>query len=108
MEQHEADEGRLVAEVRKLKKASKDIVVLGSGTIVSQLTQARLVDEYQLVVVPVVLGKGRTMFEGVKDKLGLKLTKTRNFKNGNVVLTYVPVAEPGLVQGCPSPIAARP
>jgi dihydrofolate reductase len=82
--------GDLAAEVRKLKKGDKDMVILGSGTIVSQLTQARLIDEYQLVVNPIVLGKGRTMFEGVKDTLALKRTKTRNFKNGNVVLTYEP------------------
>ena len=82
--------GDLVAEVRKLKESDQDMVILGSGTIVSQLTQARLIDEYQLVVNPVILGKGRTMFEGVKDKLGLKQTNTRNFKNGNVVLTYEP------------------
>jgi dihydrofolate reductase len=85
--------GDLAAEVRKLKKESdQDMVIMGSGTIVSQLTQARLIDEYQLVVVPIVLGKGRTMFEGVKDRLPLKRTKTRSFKNGNVVLSYEPVA----------------
>lgn len=82
--------GDLAAEVRKLKKGDQDMVVLGSGTIVSQLTQARLVDEYQLVVNPIILGKGRTMFEGVKARVDLKPTNTRNFKNGNVVLTYVP------------------
>ena len=80
--------GDLAAEVRKLKKGDQDMVILGSGTIVSQLTQARLIDEYQLVVNPIVLGKGRTMFEGVKDKLALKRTKTRTFGNGNVVLWY--------------------
>ncbi len=84
--------GDLATEVRKLKKGDQDMVIMGSGTIVSQLTQARLIDEYQLVVVPIVLGKGRTMFEGVKDRLTLKRTNARNFKNGNVVLSYVPVA----------------
>jgi dihydrofolate reductase len=79
--------GDLAAEVRTLKKESA-ITILGSGTIVAQLTQARLVDDYQLVVVPIVLGKGRTMFEGVKDRPTLKQTKTRAFKNGNVVLSY--------------------
>jgi dihydrofolate reductase len=44
-----------------------------------------------MVVNPIVLGEGRTMFEGVKDKLNLKLTNSRVFKNGNVVLTYQPV-----------------
>ena len=79
----------LVGEVRKMKNESgKDLVIMGSGTIVSQLTQAHLIDQFQMVVNPVVLGKGRTMFEGVKDKLSLKLTKTRTFSNGNVLLTY--------------------
>ncbi len=49
------------------------MVIMGSGTI----AQAGLIDEYQVVVDPIVLGKGRTMFEGVKDKLTLKQTKTR-------------------------------
>lgn len=85
--------GDLAAEVRKMKKKSaQHMVILGSGTIVSQLTQERLIDEYQLVVNPVILGKGRTLFEGVKDRLALKLTRTRAFKNGNVLLCYEPVA----------------
>lgn len=80
----------LVAAVKKLKEESKkDLVVLGSGTIVAQLAQAGLVDQYQLIVNPLVLGKGRTLFDGVKKPLALKLTGTRRFKNGNVLLTYV-------------------
>ncbi len=81
----------LAAEVRKMKKASgPDIVIMGSGSIVSQLAQEGLIDEYQIVVNPIVLGNGRTLFEGVKNKIDLKLIKTRTFKNGNVLLTYVP------------------
>ena len=64
------------------------MAILGSGTIVSQLTQAGLIDEYQVVVNPIILGKGRTMFDGVKEKLNLKLTKTRAFGNGNVFMCY--------------------
>jgi dihydrofolate reductase len=45
-----------------------------------------------MVVNPVVLGKGRTMFDGIKEKLTLKLTKTRTFGNGNVLLCYEPMA----------------
>ncbi len=85
--------GNPAAEVRKMKQQpGMDIVILGSGTIVSQLTQARLVDEYQVVVIPIVLGQGRPMFEGVRDRLPLKLTKTRIFTNGNVLLCYEPRA----------------
>lgn len=79
----------LVPAVKKLKEESKkDLVIFGSGTIVAQLAQAGLIDRYQLVVNPLVLGKGRTLFEGVKKRLELKLTDTRRFKNGNVLLTY--------------------
>jgi dihydrofolate reductase len=81
----------LVEEVRKMKKESgPGMVIMGSGTIVSQLTQAGLIDEFQLVVNPIVLGKGRTLFEGVKDKLKLERTSTRTFGNGNTVLCYEP------------------
>jgi dihydrofolate reductase len=77
------------AEIRKAKnEPGKDLVIMGSGTLISQLTQARLIDEYHVVLVPIVLGAGRTMFEGMKDKLPLKLRKTRPFSNGNVVLYY--------------------
>ena len=82
-------QGDLVAAVRKMKnEPGKGMVILGSGSIVSQLTQARLIDEYQVVVNPVILGQGRTMFDGITDKVSLRLTKTRAFDNGNVVLWY--------------------
>jgi dihydrofolate reductase len=85
--------GDIAAEIRKMKKEpGRDMVILGSGSIVSQLAQEGLIDEYQIVVNPIVLGKGRTMFDGVKEKLTLKLTKTRSFTNGNVVLCYEPMA----------------
>lgn len=85
--------GGLAAEIRKMKKEpGRDMAILGSGSIVSQLAQEGLIDEYQIVVNPVVLGKGRTMFDGIKEKLTLKLTKTRTFGNGNVLLCYEPMA----------------
>jgi dihydrofolate reductase len=84
-------QGDLAAEVRKLKnEAGQDMVILGSGTIVSQLAEAGLIDQYQIVVNAIVLGKGRTMFEGGRKRLKLKLTKTRAFGNGNVLLCYRP------------------
>ena len=79
----------IASAVRQMKKESdQDMVIMGSGTIVSQLTQEGLIDEYQIIVHPMVLGQGRTMFEGVKDKLNLKRTKTRTFGNGNVLVCY--------------------
>lgn len=85
--------GDPAAEIRKMKKEpGEDMAIMGSGSIVSQLAQKGLIDEYQIVVNPVVLGKGRTMFEGVKESVTLKLTKTRAFGNGNVLLCYEPTA----------------
>jgi dihydrofolate reductase len=79
------------AEVRKMKREpGKDLTVLGSGSIVSQLAQEGLIDEYRILVNPVVIGKGRTMFEGIRGRIALKLIKTRTFGNGNVLLMYEP------------------
>jgi dihydrofolate reductase len=82
--------GNLVEEVRTRKQGGSDLVILGSGTLVSQLAQARLVDEFQIVVNPLVLGSGRTLFEGCRERLDLRLTRSRAFHNGNVVLWYQP------------------
>ncbi len=84
--------GDLPVEIRKMKKEmGEDMVIFGSGSIVSQLTPHGLIDEYQIVVNPVVLGKGRTMFDGIQEKVPLKLTSTRAFGNGNALLCYEPV-----------------
>ncbi|HEX3776588.1 MAG TPA: dihydrofolate reductase family protein [Polyangiaceae bacterium] len=81
--------GDIAAEMRKLKAESgPDLVIMGSGSLVAPLAQARLIDSYQLVICPIVLGQGKTLFAGVADQLELELEKTRVFKNGNVVLWY--------------------
>ncbi len=84
--------GDIAAEVQNMKKDPReDMVILGSGSIISQLAQEGLIDEYQIVVNPIILGNGKTIFEGIKEKLALKLTKTRVFSNGNVFLCYEPM-----------------
>lgn len=81
--------GDLGDEVRKMKEEpGEDMVILGSGTVVAQLAGLDLIDGYQFVVNPVVLGSGRTLFEGVERKIGLRLARTRMFGNGNVVMWY--------------------
>jgi dihydrofolate reductase len=83
--------GDLTAEVKRMKKEpGEDMVIFGSGSIVSQLAQAGLIDEYQFIVDPIALGKGRTMFEGIKVRLPLTLKQARIFSNGNVLLCYEP------------------
>jgi len=81
-----------VAEIRKMKdEPGPGMVILGSGSIVSQLALEHLIDEYHMMVDPVALGQGRTMFAGITEKLTLKLTKTRTFGNGKIFLCYEPI-----------------
>lgn len=73
-------------EIIKLKK-KKDMTILGSGSIVQQFSNLNLIDNYFLVVVPVILGVGKSFFENVK-KTDLKLVKAKPFKKGIVLLHY--------------------
>lgn len=84
--------GDIGKAIRELKaSAGKDITILGSGTIVLQLTDLRLIDSYQLMINPVALGDGTPLFQGIKQPLNLKLVNSSILKNGMLVLDYVPV-----------------
>jgi dihydrofolate reductase len=81
----------LVGTIRRMKKEpGSDLTILGSGSIVSQLAREGMIDEFQIVLNPVVIGNGRTLFDGVARTLNLKLTRTRAFANGNALLCYTP------------------
>jgi dihydrofolate reductase len=85
-----------VDEVKKLKQQSgKDMVIYASGGLISSLANHDLIDEYQLVVTPVVLGSGKPAFEGIKQRLNLKLLQTKPFKEGSVLLYYQPERKAG-------------
>ncbi len=78
-------------EVATLKQQpGRDIVIYGSGSIVSTLTQLGLIDEYRIFVNPVVLGSGKPMFKGLNDRLNLNLLTTKTFNCGVVLLHYQP------------------
>ena len=78
-------------EIRKMKQqAGKDMVIFGSGILVSDFTQLGLIDEYRIILNPVVLGKGNPLFKGLQDKLNLKLLKTKTLSSGVVILYYEP------------------
>lgn len=82
-------EGELVEGVQALKNSpGPDLVILGSGSVVAQLADAGLIDEFQFVIAPIALGGGRTPFEGLESKLGLRLTETRAFQNGKIFARY--------------------
>lgn len=67
-----------------------DIIVFGSGSVVAQLTELGLVDEYQLVVSPVLLGDGRSLVTGLGRKVALKTLEARAFPSGSVLLRFAP------------------
>lgn len=75
------------AIIKLKEEAEEDFTILGSGSIVQQFAEFGLIDEYQFVVVPVVLGAGKPLFKDVK-KMNLKLLKARAFNNGVVLLSY--------------------
>ncbi|MDD4969198.1 MAG: dihydrofolate reductase family protein [Paludibacter sp.] len=81
----------VVEELKRLKlQPGKDMTLLGSGSILKQLAEHGLIDEYQIMVDPVVIGSGVRLFEGIREQLNLKLVSTTAFKSGVVLLCYQP------------------
>jgi dihydrofolate reductase len=83
--------GDVAREVAKLKaQAGKDMVIYGSGSLVSALAPAGMIDEYRIFVAPVVLGSGKPLFRDVANRFSLKLLESRSFGAGLVLLRYRP------------------
>ena len=81
----------VVEQVRQYKaNAVEDIIVLGSNNLSITLMQAGLIDEIQIVLNPVVLGSGTTLFIGLPQATDLVLQETRQFKSGKLLLVYAP------------------
>jgi dihydrofolate reductase len=81
--------GPLEDEIQTLKSApGADIVVTGSMTLVADLIARRLVDEFRLFVYPVVLGRGRRLFDDSTDMERLRLVEAQPFRSGIVLLRY--------------------
>ncbi len=79
------------ARVEALKQEpGTDIMLFGSGSIVTQLTAHGLIDEYQFVVDPTLLGGGKALFGDLPGRVGLDLLEARAYPSGNVVLRYAP------------------
>ena len=79
-----------VEEVEKLKKETgKDLFIFGSAELSNLLIQHRLIDEFRLMINPVILGNGRPLFK--HRYVNLQLLKARVFGNGNVLLCYIPI-----------------
>jgi dihydrofolate reductase len=80
-----------VQEIARLKEGTgKDIQIIGSGSIVSAIVRAGLVDEFRLRVQPILLGSGRALFPDQAERLRLKLVNAKPFKSGVLGLHYEP------------------
>ena len=78
-------------EIRRLKEQpGKSMMIFGSGSIVSQLTTHGVIDEYQFVVAPVLLGTGRPPIADVSKRTMLTLLEAKVYPAGNVMLRYAP------------------
>ena len=80
---------RDIEEIRRLKERSgKDIYAVGGAKFVSSLMNLNLVDELRLTVHPLVLGKGKALFEDVSERHSLKLVRANPSESGRLSLTY--------------------
>ncbi len=92
---------RLVAtnvpeEVAKLKELpGKDLLMLASSDLAVSLLPHGLIDEFQIIVNPVILGGGKSLFRGLDRRYRLKLVQAKPFSSGNVILYYVPAPSAG-------------
>jgi len=77
-------------EILELKQQTSKNIVVGSPGLIVALTQLDLIDEYQLGVQPTVLGSGLPLFKNIRDRIDLKLLKTKTFGCGAVMLYYEP------------------
>jgi dihydrofolate reductase len=81
----------IAEEISKMKtQPGKDMVIFGSGSIVSTFMRLGLIDEYRIIVNPIVLGNGNPLFKGINGKQNLKLLNTKVFDSGIVILFYEP------------------
>ncbi len=80
------------AEVTKLKQQpGKDLIIFGSSALAASFLEHSLLDECRVMINPVVLGRGNSLFSGINDRLRFRLLRTKVFHSGNVLLCYEPV-----------------
>lgn len=81
----------IAEEILQLKhQPGRDLAIFGSSNLALTFIRQGLIDEYRMIVNPVVLGGGEPLFKGIKEKLNLKLLRTKTLSSGNVILYYQP------------------
>ncbi|MFC3563673.1 dihydrofolate reductase family protein [Pedobacter jamesrossensis] len=80
-------------KVLELKQQSGKDISVGSRSLIIQLLNSNLIDEFQICVHPIIEGKGLKLFDQIKDRIILKLIKTKILKSGSTVFYYEPTRE---------------
>jgi dihydrofolate reductase len=80
--------GDIIGEIKNLKQQGKNMTILGSGSIVSLFAKHGLLDEYMVMIDPIAIAGGTSIFKDIDHNINLKLKSTRTFKSGSVVLGY--------------------
>lgn len=82
----------LKEEISALKQETGKDILVGSRSLIVSLFNLGLIDEFQLLVQPIIAGKGLSLFENINDRVELKLIKTKTFNSsGSVLFYYEPV-----------------
>ena len=83
--------GEAAEELVKLKQQpGKNLIIFGSSDLAASLARRGLIDEFRIMVNPILLGRGKSLFQGLPEQVRLELIDTRRFRNGNVLLIYRP------------------
>jgi dihydrofolate reductase len=83
----------LSEEVIELKQQVGKNILVGSRSLIIQLLNSKLIDEFQICIHPIIEGKGLLLFDQIKDKIMLKLIKTKSLKSGATVIYYEPTRD---------------
>ena len=75
-------------EILELKQQAGKNILVGSPSLIVALTQLGIIDEYQLNIIPTILGSGLQLFKNIKNRVDLKLLKTKTFGSGAIILYY--------------------
>lgn len=86
-------DGPLNEKVLELKQQSGKDILVGSRSLIIQLLNSNLIDEFQICVHPIIEGKGLRLFDQIKDRIMLKLIKTKTLNSGATVFYYEPTSE---------------
>lgn len=90
--------GEATEHLAKIKAASgRDFLILGSAHLTGDLVEAGVLDELRIMIFPIVLGQGRSLFEDLRSRVMLTLLGVRQFDSGNTLLTYRPKSKRGVL-----------